>query len=117
MKTPQQKLRDHFEVEGWGIEKIILDDLDWWTDEIWVLKSVWSPEDAFVFITFLVDPMFEGNRKKGEAVWGIGCSREWPTSRNIAESSGVISLKSGLKNRNEIEAFLENLGRIRSIHS
>lgn len=113
MKTPQQKLSDYFELEGWGIEKVIIDDLDWWADEIWVLKSIWSPEDVFVYITFLVDPMFEGNRKKGEAVWGIGCGKELPTSRNAAESSGVISLKSGLKNKIEIEEFLDKLGNIR----
>jgi hypothetical protein len=114
MKTPQQKLSDHFEVAGWGIEKIIMDDLDWWADEIWILKSIWSPEDAMACITFLVDPMFEGNRKKGEAVWGVGCCKEWPKSRNAAESIGVISLKSGLKNKIEIEGFLDKLEKIRA---
>src|SRR5688500_8391653 len=46
---------------GWSVERIEDADtewpaLEWWQDEVWILKSVWSPQDSRVYLTFLVDP-------------------------------------------------------------
>ena len=113
MKTPKQKLADYLEVEGWEIEKVHEYDLEWWSDEIWELKSRWSPEGVPAYITFLVDPQCDDkNRKKGQEVWGVGNSCSYPTSREGAEENGTISLNSISKN--DIEEFLSRLELLRS---
>ena len=111
MKTPHQKIEDYLTVEGWDIEEILSNDLEWWADEIWKLKSRWSPIGKKAFITFLVNPMHEGNRIKGQAVWGVGSCGNLPDSLEDAQSIGCISLKSGVKN--EIEEFLSQLDILR----
>ena len=112
VKTVEQKLADFLEVEGWNIERRHETALDWWADEIWELRSRWSPEGARAFITFLVDPQFEGDRSKGQAVWGIGSSSMFPQSREEAESHGIISVGSR-RFKAEIEDFLSRLDELR----
>ena len=112
MKTPQQKLRDYLEVDGWDIASARETDLEWWADEIWELRSRWSPEGAKAFVTFLVDPQHEGLRKKGQNVWGVGASAGLPASRAEAER-GCISLISISKKRG-IESLLERLDQLRA---
>ena len=113
MKTPKQKLADHLERSGWNLEKIYEADLEWWADEIWELKSRWSPEGAFSFITFLVDPQHEGVRKRAQAVWGVGSAAHFPSSRFEAEANGTISLTA--ISTNEIEAFLNEVNHTRAV--
>lgn len=110
MKTPHQKIEDYIAVEGWDIEEVLSTDLEWWADEIWKLKSRWLPEGKTAFITFLVDSMHEGNRKKGRSVWGIGNCADFPNTLEDAQSNGCISLKSGIKN--DIEEFIGIRGAI-----
>ena len=113
MKTPKQKLAEHLEANGWNLGKIHEADLEWWADEIWALKSRWSPEGAPSFITFLVDPHHEGVRKRGQSVWGVGSSNNFPSSRFEAEANGTISLNAISKN--EIEEFLDKVSETRSV--
>jgi hypothetical protein len=115
MKTPKQKLTDQLEVNGWDLENIHESDLEWWADEIWVLKSQWSPEGVSSFITFLVDPQHSGVRIKGQAVWGVGSSSKFPTSRTEAEANGVISMNEISKAA--VEEFLEKIAETRSMGS
>ena len=61
---------DYLECDGLDIDLIKIDDLEWWADEVWKLKSTWSPEGVVVYLTFLVDPQHEGNRKK-ERLYGV----------------------------------------------
>lgn len=110
MKSYEQKIKDYLECDGWDIEYIEKDDLDWWADEIWKLKSNWSPQGAEAYLTFLVDPMNEGNRKKGEGVWGLGCSKKHPLSREEAESCSTIAFgKSFKKQIMEFQLQMESL--------
>ena len=97
MKSYEQKMMDYLECDGWDIDRVNKDDLEWWADEIWVLNSNWSPTGSVAHITFLVDPMHEGSRKKGEAVWGLGCSKAYPASRQDAESCATISFGKSFK--------------------
>jgi hypothetical protein len=113
MKTPKQKLADHLEVSGWNLEKIHEADLEWWADEIWELKSRWSPEGVSSFITFLVDPQHEGVRRKGQAVWAAGSCAKFPKSRFEAEENGTASLNA--ISRNKVEEFLDKVCETRSV--
>jgi len=114
MKTCKQKLDDYFEVEGW--EHIDTYDVnqEWWADEIWKLKSHWSPEGTNAYITFLVDPECDHiKRIKGQEVWGAGISLHEPTTREEAESYGVIAFGSSFKK--DIEVFLEKIDALRNV--
>jgi hypothetical protein len=110
MKTLNAKLADYLEVEGWDIAKSHTDDLGWWADEIWELKSRWSPVGALAFVTFLVDPMWEGGRRKGQGVWAVGCSAEFPHDKAEAMRGDTLNLKAS---KEEIEKFVEVVGSFR----
>src|SRR4051794_26161144 len=84
------RLASSIERGGWALARVYTDDLDWWADEIWELSSRWSPEGAVAFITFLVDPLRERLREKGQGVWAAGCSASLPFSRVEAERNGVL---------------------------
>jgi len=112
MKSFQQKLEDYFEVEGW--EHVDTYDIDqqWWSDEIWKLKSNWPPEGINAYITLLVDPRCNtSHRKKGQEVWGAGISQHPPRAREEAESKGVIAFGSSFKK--DIGDFLEKIDALR----
>jgi len=99
-------MSDFLEVDGWQVEQIFEEGLEWWADEIWEIKSTWSPHGSSAYLTFLVDPQHEGNRKKGQSVWGIGASKVFPRSREEAEGVGIVTLNSKFK-ENIMEFSLE----------
>jgi hypothetical protein len=112
MKIAQQKLRDYLEIKGWDIASITGTDLEWWADEIWELRSRWSPEGVKAFVTFLVDPQHDGLRKKGQYVWGIGVSARPPASR--AEAEGACLSLTSIAKKQYVENFLERLAQLRA---
>lgn len=112
MKTPLEKLANSLEEFGWKIERENVVDLEWWADEIWEIKSIWSPEGVTAFITFLVDPQHEGIRNKRQAVWGVSSSPTYPNTLEEARANGVVSLNdiSKLKHND----FLQKIEVLRS---
>jgi hypothetical protein len=105
MKSIKQKLIDH--LACYGVDIIEVDNLsvEWWADEIWELKSHWSPNKLVGYITALVDPMHEDTRQKGQSVWAYGLSKGYPESRNEAEKLGVVS--SGKSFKKDIDSFID----------
>lgn len=112
MKTLNARLADYLEVDGWDIVESHTKDLDWRADEIWRLKSRWSPAGALAFVTFLVDPMWEGNRRKGQGVWAVSCSADFPRNREEATRGDTLSLKAS---NQEIEDFVEIIASFRTL--
>ncbi|MBV0934738.1 hypothetical protein [Marinobacterium weihaiense] len=112
MKTPKEKLADDLGANGWYLEVEIVEDLDWWADEIWEMRSTWSPEGVPAYITFLVDPQHQGARKKGQAVWGVGNSPKLPATLEEAQCNGVVSLNDIFKNK--AEEFMHSFETLRS---
>ena len=110
MKTLRTHLADYLRSNGWEVLEHV-DELEWWADEIWELRSLWSPQGASGYVTFLVDPMWEGNRRKGQGVWAVGCSADDPKDRGQACDEGMLRLKVW---RKEIDAFLEAVDGFRS---
>jgi hypothetical protein len=102
MKTLSDRFAYHPDVAGWDLVQKHTDDLEWWADEIWELKSQWSPHGTRSFMTFLVDPGYEGVRRKGRAVWAVGFSACFPRDRIEVESGGVLVLSAS---KHEIEHF------------
>ena len=95
--TPQQEsLLDRLAGAGWELAGT--EDLDhWWADEVWHLRSVWSPQNAKFYLTFLVDPQFEIHRKRkpGEGVWAVLASVSLPVRWQAAEGEFTFSLGHG----------------------
>jgi hypothetical protein len=112
MKTLIVNLADYLKVNGWDLVQSHTQSLEWWAEEIWQMKSRWSPEGTQAFINFLVDPMWEGNRRNGQSVWAVGCSASFPCNRREAESGGILRLRSSKK---EIEEFVEVVNGFRKI--
>lgn len=113
MKTLDAKLADSLEVDGWELTQRHSQDLEWWADEVWELKSRWSPEGKRAFVTFLVDLIWEGNRRKGQGIWAVGCSPEFPKDRGEAEGECILRLKAS---KEEIEEFVEVVNGFRASH-
>ena len=77
MRTQQLKLLSQLEPHGWTkLEDRETRTLDWWADEIWVLASLWRPQECRVYLTFVVDPQWEGPRAPGEGVWCVTAALE-----------------------------------------
>ena len=86
---------------------------EWWADEIWTLRSVWSPVGTEAFITFLVDPQkAHSNRRKGEDVWAVMASPSQPMDRLEKSSSVTVALNSGWMNR--VSELFEHLDTLRA---
>ena len=47
----------------------------WWVDEQWKLCSSAENRDRELWVTFIVDPQWEGNRRQGEGVVCIRASK------------------------------------------
>ena len=114
MKTLQAKVSEFLEIDGWDLVCVHTSELEWWADEIWELRSRWSPEGMLSFVTVLVDPMWEGNRQTGQGILGIGCSRASPQSRSDVLSSGVLYKRAS---RDEISKFVATLHGFRDVHT
>lgn len=109
MKKLKAELADQLHANGWDVLEQV-HDLEWWADEIWELKSRWSPAGAFGYITFLVDPMWEGERRPGQGVSAVGCSAEYPKNRVAARGEGELRSQPSPE---ELELFWKRVNGLR----
>ena len=111
MQAQRTELLSQLPAQGWRV-KGAEENLEWWADEMWLLESVWSPVGSRAYVTFLVDPQFDGDRKKGEAVWAVMASPAKPSSRLNVEGEFTLSLGQGWKKR--LPDFFKQLPTLRS---
>ena len=111
MQAQRTELLSQLPEHGWRV-KGSEENLEWWADEMWLLESEWSPVGSRAYVTFLVDPQFDGDRRKGEAVWAVMASPDKPTSRMHVEGEFTLSLGQGWKKR--LPDFFEHLSTLRS---
>lgn len=77
MIAQQNKLQNLFSKHGWKVlEKQIPGNFR--VAEFWLLKSLWSPIDCYIFIEFEVDPQCEVRVEKEKNVWAINISLKQP---------------------------------------
>lgn len=96
--------------KGWELAS--LEGLhEWWADEVWRIRSTWSPQGRELYLTFLVDPMAEGPRKKGQDVIAVKASAALPTQRVAAEGEFEMYLGHGWAER--LDAFVSELSCFR----
>ena len=77
MFAQQNKLKELFEKYGWELIETQKPNYIW-IAEIWLLKSLWSPTDCYVFIVFEVDPQSEVRVEKEKNVWAVSISLGQP---------------------------------------
>ena len=111
--TPQQtELLHRLREAGW--EMAGTEDLDqWWADEVWRVRSVWSPQSAQFFLTFLVDPQLDlhRERKPGEGVWAVLASDSLPARWQGSEGQVTFALGHGWSER--LKDFVVSLSAFR----
>jgi hypothetical protein len=101
---------------GWRVACVV-DNLEWWASEMWVLESVWSPVGGRAYVTFLVAPdapilPYDKTHKRSEAVWAVMASPQKPDGRLSVENQFTLSLGQGWER--ELPAFFEHLSLLRN---
>lgn len=110
MLTQRNELIRVLSENGWQVVETLDADLDWWADEILIIESVWAPQGLHGYLTFLVDPNWNNHRKKGEHVWSVALSTEFPDSRS-ANSGPQLWLGQGWKQR--LPEFIPQVNALR----
>ena len=111
MLTQRNELIRALLENGWQVIETEESDLDWWADEILVIESVWSPKGTRGYLTFLVDPMHDGLRKKRESVWAVAVSTERLADQHSAGSRAELSLGHNWKQR--LPEFVRRVNSLR----
>lgn len=109
MLTQQREIQDKLEQFGW--RRVAPPDytLDWWADEVWLLRSMWSPQEYQIFLTFVVDPQWSGPRAKGQGVRAVAAST------GQLEPRGAVRLILGRGWKERLPAFFADLARLRQL--
>ncbi|TPN81372.1 hypothetical protein [Aquimarina algicola] len=107
------QIEQRLKKDNWQISSID-SNYEWWDDEHWKLELKHNPEISF-YLCFIVDPMFEGTRKKGQGIYEIKASTKFPANWN--DNSNKISSISMTKRNFEIklEEFIQNLKEYKKV--
>lgn len=108
MKTQARQLEESLLEEGWRIIERE-NSSDWWAEELWTIESMWSPVGQRLWITFLVDPLHEGVRNRGEHVWAVGVTPSKPG--HAADVNQIVQIRPGWSSH--LEELLGYIRRLR----
>lgn len=116
----QNKLKELFPKYGWELTDTQTPSV-WWFVEIWLIKSVWTPTDCYVFLTFEVDPQWTDRARAKFGVNKIIANTkkpvDWPTDKdsqlNKISFDEPIYLYLGRRWEKEISEFFEGLANFR----
>ena len=90
MKPYKEQLLELLSNAGW--ELVEIDDFtEWWAEEHWRISSRKHHWGTELWLSFLVDPMYEGN-DKSSAVWAVQAATTKPTSRPVNDGNEVATL-------------------------
>ena len=108
MIDEKKALLEQLPRHGWEVISIETDELDWWADEIWKIRSVWDSECPELFVTFLIDPQADTRGgKRTRDIWGVRASLERPTQWQGEE--GVVYWGDGPEWRTMLADFMGKL--------
>ena len=65
---------------NWNISEIGFSG-EWWDDEHWKVHFKYNSMTCF-YLCFIVDPMFEGSRKRGQGIYEIRATTKFPENWN-----------------------------------
>lgn len=115
----QNKLKELFDQYGWELIETQI-PTDWWIAEIWLIKSIWSPTDCYVFLSFNVDEQLEDKTKRNFNVWEIKISLQqslnWRDDNFDIDTKDdfyeEVSIKRNFEKR--ITEFFDGLAKLRA---
>ena len=101
------QIEQELDKKNWEIVRID-ESREWWDDEHWKVQFKYD-QSIFFYVCFIVDPQFEGQRKKGQGIYEIKASTEFPDNWN--DDSSKIASISMTKRKFEIKLkeFIEDL--------
>jgi hypothetical protein len=108
------KILTELQKHGWELSEVIDSDLDWWADEQWQIKSVRENWGQEIYITFVVDPHWSGNRKKGQGIWEVVASSSQLITWNDKSSEVAALFMSRGKFDPKLEAFIQKINTYRN---
>ena len=103
----KHQIEQELDKENWEI--VLIDESrEWWDDEHWKVQFKFD-QKIFFYLCFIVNPQFEGQRKKGQGIYEIKASTEFPENWN--DDSSKFASISMTKRMFEIKLkeFVENL--------
>lgn len=112
MNTQQQRILNALIDSGWTVLEQETSTPDWWAAETWILKSSWSPQNCRLYLTFLVDPQWEGERKESQGIWALKASLVKPTQWQ--EQDGEIALSLGRGWEEQLSEFMQSVAKLRN---
>lgn len=96
---------------GWEVVSRLKED-DWWAEEHWQVRSVRDHWGYELFLSFLVDPMYEG-QKKSSAVWAVAANQLQPSDRPLAEDSVSLLRVHDVRFPESLQIFVSDIDAIR----
>jgi hypothetical protein len=106
--TQQEELYRQLEAFGWRkVEGTEVEDrsLDWWAHEVWVLESLWKPQECRIYLTFVKNP-----HDPPEGPWAVTAALEGPTQQSEVE----IILERPGRRKEGLPAFFADLAGLRA---
>jgi len=113
MKTQRDEILRVLTSHGWRSVDHDRSEPGWWADEVVVLESTWAPVGAAAYVTFVVDPMHDGQRAPGEAVWACTATRQRPATRDDLAEQPTLSLGQGWNDR--LTTFVDQVNAFRTV--
>jgi hypothetical protein len=92
--TQQQGILGALRTSGWEFERTVALH-EWWAGEVWLMRSVWSPQDSHFYLTFLVDPQADHQRRAGKSAWAAKASACLPQRWQQGDGEFTFSLGHG----------------------
>jgi len=103
----KQQILQSLQAQNWEMIGIG-QDTEWWDDEHWKLQHQHARE-LFLYLNFIVDPLFEGPRKKGQGIDSIRLSEQFPDSYMDHTSEVAEISMTKRKFSEKLEAFAVDL--------
>lgn len=97
--------------EDWEI-KTIDSTSAWWDDEHWEIIYKYNSDLSF-YLCFVVDPMFEGKREKGQGIYEVKACTSFPENWNDDRTKITSISMTKRKFDEKMRLFLEDLNRFK----
>ncbi len=101
------QIEQELDKKNWEI--VLIDESrEWWDDEHWKVQFKFD-QNIFFYLCFIVDPQFEGQRKKGQGIYEIKASTEFPKNWNDDSSEFASISMTKRKFEIKLKEFIEYL--------
>jgi hypothetical protein len=108
MTIYEESLLEALAAKGWELASVET-SAEWWAEKTWILRSVWSPNSSLFYLTFLVDPMADGQSQSSKNIWAVKASLTVPAKWQ--ECDGEITLRLGRGCAARMSEFVSDISK------